>query len=153
MTPPTDVARFSAGVVCVMLTICAVGWPTYTHAQPPVPVQDVEQLGPLTKLVVTLRALLARGALEQVHPLYAYNPQEIAGAEVHPETLGDVATVSRCQSNTEEGAWCARYFADINGAFNAAYRANDANLDVYFATTYPLPNIEPERRFVSGLSP
>ena len=161
MTFLTDARRISVGVVLAIVTICAVGWPTHAHAQ--IRVQDVEQLDTLTRLVVTLRMVLAPGSRSDVNPLYAYDPQELAGQEVHPERIGAVATVSQCEAGgaeTEGEAWCARYFTDINQAFRAAYRANrgtdganNASPDVYFATTYPLPNVEPERRFVSGLSP
>ena len=187
MKPLTDVERISAGVVWAVLAMCVVGWPADTHAQPPVPVQgvdlevyadarerakpaqppvpvqDVAGLGILTKLAVTLQMVLAPGAPADVNPLYAYNPQDLAGEEVHPESIGDVATVGRCEAGGTEAegvTWCARYFTDINQAFRTAYHANrgtdDANNEnpvVYFATTYPLPNVEPERRFVSGLSP
>ena len=163
MKPPTRLERISPGIVWAILAMCVVGWPTHTHAQPRVPVQDVEGLSILTKLVVTLQMVLAPGSRADVNPLYAYDPRELAGAEVHPDRIGGVATVSQCEAGgaeTEGEAWCARYFTDINQAFRAAYRANrgtdganNASPDVYFATTYPLPNVEPERRFVSGLSP
>ena len=158
MKPLIDVERISAGVVWAILAMCVVGWPADTHAQQPVPVRDVDELGILQRLVVTLQLVLAPGARADVNPLYAYNPQDLAGEEVHPERIGNVATVSQCE--TGGTGWCARYFTDINQAFRTAYQdnrgtadANNANPDVYFATTYPLPNVEPERRFVSGLSP
>jgi len=161
MTPLTDSRRISIGVVWAILTISAVGWPTQTHAQ--VAVQDIDQLPVLTKFVVTVQMVLAPGSRADVNPLYAYKPEDLAGEEVHPERIGDVATVSQCEADGAEAegeTWCARYFTDISQAFRAAYRANrgtddarDESPEVYFATTYPLPNVEPTRRFVSGLSP
>ena len=182
MKLPTDENWIVAGVICVVLTVCAGGWATRVHAQPPeVPVQDIEEVGTLRKLLLTLQMVMVPAAREQISPLYAYHPaaSEINGLEVRPETLGSVATVSRCgDAPEEEAGWCARYFDHMGGgeallaAYQAAHRAtvvnrpNDAEgfaasnqagaspqPPTYFATTYPLPNVEPARRFVSGLSP
>ena len=64
----------------------------------------------------------------------------------------------------EEARWCAQYFDpmgrswELLGAYRTAYRETETarrsnESTTYFATTYPLPGVEPERRFVSGLSP
>ena len=50
--------------------------------------------------------------------------------------------------------WCAQYFSDVATAYHAAYAAAEAaDGDYYFATTYPLANVRPARRFVSQESP
>ena len=42
--------------------------------------------------------------------------------------------------------WCAQYFGDVTAAYDAAHAADAADRHSYFATTYPLPNIEPAQR-------
>ena len=178
MTLPTNANWILAGLMCGALTICGGGWTVPAHAQSPeTPVQDVEELGILRKLMLTLQMIMAPGTRDQIGPLYAYDPTspEISGSEVRPERIGGVATVSRCSGEPgEEAGWCARYFDHTDdgallAAYQTAYRATVAGLPTenqelaetnqlpdprttYFATTYPLPNIEPERRFVWGLS-
>ena len=167
-----------AGVMCGVLTICVGGWTTHAHAQSPeiseIPVQRIEEIGTLTKFALTFRMLLAPAVRDQIGSLYAYDPTVagLAGLEVHPETIGDVAIVSQCSGNSEEPRWCARYFDHMDEsealleAYQTAYRAAPTGAETteaanpssdqpttYFATTYPLPNVEPAQRFVSGLSP
>lgn len=156
----TDGRPISAGLFWLILAIWAVGLPSSVHAQPEIPVQDIEDLNALTRLRVTLQLVLVPEALADVNPLYAYNAVDLAGAEIYPDRIGGVATVHRCSSNSDhDEAWCARYFPDIQQAFDAAYGAasgpgdGPGSQDVYFATTYPLANIPHQRRFVSGLSP
>ena len=158
MKHPTDRQSISAGLVWLILTICVVGSPIDVHGQigtsTEIPVQDIEDLETLTRLAITLQLIFAPEALARVNPLYAYNAAELTGTEVHPERIGSVATVRRCPDSEEE-TWCAQYFTDVNQAFDAAYEASarDPGSDTYFATTYPLPNIVPKQRFVSGLLP
>ena len=175
MKLPTDGDWIPAGVMCGVLTVCAGGWTTHAHAQSLVPVQRIEEIGTLRKFALTLRMIMAPAVRDQIGSLYAYDPTVpgLAGLEVHPETIGDVAIVSQCPSDdSEEPQWCAWYFdhMDKSEALLAAYQtaylaAPDDPADgdgttaatnppsTYFATTYPLPNVEPAQRFVSGLSP
>lgn len=145
-----------------------------------IPVQRIEEIGILPKFALTFRMLLAPAVRDQIGSLYAYDPTvpELDGLEVHPETIGDVAIVSQCSGNSDsdESRWCARYFDHMDEsealleAYQTAYRAAPAvrpngagttgttnrspdQPTTYFATTYPLPNVEPAQRFVSGLSP
>ena len=182
MKLPTDGDWIPIGVMCGVLMVCAGGWATHAHAQPPeiseIPVQRIEEIGTLTKFVLTLRTIMAPAVRDQIGSLYAYDPTvpELDGLEVHPETIGDVAIVSQCSGDSEEPRWCARYFDHMDNseallaAYQAAYRATAAGRPngtgetgpnsqssnqppTYFATTYPLPNVEPAQQFVSGLSP
>ena len=177
MKLPIDGDWILAGVICGVLTVGGGGWATPVHAQSPeVPVQEVEELGALEKILLTLQMVVASAVRDQIGPLYAYDPtaSAINGLEVRPETIGSVATVSRCSGHPgRTTGWCARYFDHMDNhealltAYQTAYRAvaadrsseaeNDSAVNqsddptTYFATTYPLPNVEPARRFVSGL--
>ena len=154
----TDGRSFPVGVLWLTLTVYVMGFPSSVYGQPPVPVQDVEDLGALRRVAVTLQLFFVPEAIAEVNPLYAYDAAELAGTEVHPDRIGAVATVQPCEQVQQRVTWCARYFTDIRRAFDVAYAAasdpgDGQSQDIYFATTYPLPNITPERRFVSGLSP
>lgn len=140
-----------------------------------VPVRDVEDLDSLTRLIWTLQMIFTPGALAHVSPLYAYNPRDLAGRTVHPDRIGDVAIVRTCRtadggvlvfSPPEEaveqnhGVLCANYMSDTIEAFHSAYELMSATPrpkegttpgEVYFGTTYPIPGIEPEKRFVAEL--
>ena len=50
-------------------------------------------------------------------------------------------------------SWCANYGSDTADTFRSAHTLSfdeNGQLRVYFATTYPLPDIEPKKRFVVG---
>ena len=134
-----------------------------------VPVRDVEDLDGLTRLVWTVQMIFTPGALAHVSPLYAYDPLKLAGRTVHPDRIGDVAIVRTCLmadgrilvlSPAEEtveqnhGVLCANYMNDTLAAFHSAYdlasetSEGQTPPEVYFGTTYPIPGIEPEKRFV-----
>lgn len=140
------------------LAITAVGSPSNIHAQTEasneVPVQLVEDIDMLTRLRWTLQLLFDPGVIAHINPLYAYEPKSVEGQEIRLERIGPVAMVGECSvppSGAEE-TWCAQYFSDVTAAYHAAYAAA-ADGDYYFATTYPLANIRPDRRFVSQQSP
>ncbi len=145
-----------------ILAIVAVGSPSDIYGQPPsshgvpqphppeVPVQPVEEINTFTRLRWTLQLLFASGAVAHVNPLYAYDPASVEARLVYPDRIGPVAMVGACIE--VEGEWCAQYFSDVTAAYRAAYVAADDG-DYYFATTYPLANIRPARRFISQQSP
>ena len=56
---------------------------------------------------------------------------------------------SHAQFEPTDMTWCAQYFGDVTAAYGAAYVADAAGGDYYFATTYPLPNVEDAQRFVA----
>ena len=168
MNRPTDRSIF-ANLVLGILTISVIGSPGDAFGQtdgssvPPVvkdgiPVRAVEALDVPTRLMWTLQMVLAPGALAHISPLYAYDPQKLAGVTVHPDRIGRVAIVRKCGHDADprpdlslwpgELSWCASYESDTLDAFRSAYHAPFADSDpVYFATTYPIPRIEPEKRF------
>lgn len=146
------------------------------HVDLAVPVQPVEDIDLLTRLKWTLQVLFVPRSIDDVNPLYAYEPKSVEGQEIHSQRVGPVAMVGQCsasapvlrghaddapdphrQSSTTAAqlepivmTWCARYFGDVTAAYHAAYAAADAAVgDYYFATTYPLANVRPARRFVS----
>lgn len=168
---PTDRRSIVTLLVWGVLTICVMGSPGAASGQtdessvlpevedrPWIPVRDVEDLDVPTRLMWTLQMVFAPGALAHVSPLYAYDPQELAGRTVYPDRIGQVATVRPCDA--DERSWCANYGNDTIGVFRSAYGAVNLTSGkpvgdgqqpsdvVYFATTYPLPGIEPEKRFV-----
>ena len=178
MKLPTYGDWIPAGVMCGVLTVCAGGWATHAHAQSPeIPVKRIEDIGALSKFALTFRMIVAPAVRDEIGSLYAYDPTApgIDGLEVRPETIGDVATIGPCSDASEEARWCARYFDQMDkgeallAAYQTAYRemadrshdATDSSTSnqssdqptTYFATTYPLPDVEPAQRFVSGLSP
>ena len=138
-----------------------------------VPVRDVEDLDGLTRLLWTLQMIFTPSALAHVSPLYAYDPRELAGRTVHPDRIGDVAVVRTCRTadggvlvfsppeevvEQDHGILCANYMSDTIDAFHSAYELVSATPrpeedttsgEVYFGTTYPIPGIEPEKRFVA----
>jgi len=120
-----------------------------------VPVQLVEEIDLFTRVMWTLQLLFVPSSIEHVNPLYAYDVEAVEGQEVRLERVGPVAMVGQCSvSSSRAETWCAQYFSEIAAAYRAAYAAADAaDRDYYFATTYPLPNIRPARRFVSRQSP
>ena len=139
-----------------------------------VPARDVEELDGLTRLIWTAQMIFVPSALAHISPLYAYDPRDLAGRTVHPDRIGDVAIVRTCPAawsrsgeETVEQDWCAGYMSNILEAFNnsARFAYTDADdgtpvyatprlnggttpPEVYFGTTYPIPGIEPEKRFV-----
>ena len=119
-----------------------------------VPVELVEDIDLLTRLKWTLQVLFVPRSIDHVNPLYAYEPQSVQGQVVRWERVGPVAMVGECSvpSSGDEEAWCAQYFSDVTAAYHAAYAAA-ADGDYYFATTYPLANVRPARRFVSQQLP
>ena len=152
-----------AGLVLVIFVVCL---PDNSQGQPPVPVQDFEELDAMKQLVWTLQTVLAPGTLAQVERLYAYDPQRLDGVRVYPERIGDVATVRPCNGNSDPSAgriaWCAQYFGGDDDAVRRAYGsvADDGvacammiegEVRCYFATTRPLPEIAHARSFVAGL--
>lgn len=133
-----------------------------------VPVRDVEDLDGLTRLLWTVQMIFTPGALAHVSPLYAYDPRKLAGRTVHPDRIGDVAVVRTCRGvlvfsppeevvEQDHGILCANYMSDTIEAFHSAYtlmsetstHSKDPPPEVYFGTTYPIPGIEPEKRFVA----
>ena len=162
MANQTDGTRMATRIAeIVVLTICAVGLPDHSHAQPPpeVPVQDTANLSVSAQLMLTLQMVLAPGTLNDGNSFYAYDPVDLQGSQVYPDRIGDVATISPCnnsvtENSAEEVAWCARYF-NGNDAVRQAYDTavagvedSDDDTAFYFATTRPLPNIPPSRQFV-----
>ena len=139
-----------------------------------VPARDVEELDGLTRLIWTAQMIFVPSALAHISPLYAYDPRDLAGRTVHPDRIGDVAVVRTCPQTwvvetvgQDHGIWCANYMSNILEAFNnsARFAYTDADdgtpvyatprlnggttpPEVYFGTTYPIPGIEPEKRFV-----
>ena len=119
-------------------------------------VQLVEDTDLLTRLKWTLQVLFVPRSIDHVNPLYAYEPESVEGQEIHLERVGPVAMVGECSASPSGAAetWCAQYFSDVTTAYHAAYAAaGAADGDYYFATTYPLANVSPARRFVSQESP
>lgn len=128
----------------------------------PVPAQDVEDLDVLTRLAWTIQMVVAPGTLANVSPLYAYDLERIKGKTVHPDRIRPVAAVKPCnqvefnrawESTPRDGQndvfWCAYYTSEPIDAFLFAdYLRSRTPSEAYFATTYPLPGIEPEKRFV-----
>lgn len=133
----------------------------------PVPAQDVEDLDVWTRLTWTIQLVVAPGTLAHVRPLYAYDPENLKGWTVHPDRIRPVATVKPCNQaeflrawapaspdRRNDVFWCAYYTNDTIDAFRHADHLmsgtpdGDGPSDAYFATTYPLPGIEPEKRFV-----
>ena len=160
MKLPTDGDWIPAGVMCGVLTVCAGGWANHAHAQPPeipeIPVQRIEDIGALSRFVLTLRMIMAPAVRDQIGSLYAYDPiaSGIHGLEVYPDAIGDVAAVARCSDDAlGEAEWCARYFDHMGRsralleAYRTAYRETarrsreptTRESTTYFATTYPLP--------------
>ncbi len=152
-----------------IVAVVAVGSPGNIHAQTEssnqvpmqlvedadeVPVEPVEDVDMLTRLRWTLQLIFVPEVIAHVNPLYAYEPQSVEGQEVRLERVGPVAMVGECSvpSSGDEETWCAQYFSDVTAAYHAAYAAA-ADGDYYFATTYPLANVRPARRFVSRQSP
>lgn len=127
-----------------------------------VPARDVEDLDGLTRLLWTLQMIFTPSALAHVSPLYAYDPRKLAGRTVHPDRIGDVAIVRTCpptwswweeeRVGQDHGVWCVSYMSNIREAFDDASTllVSDTG-EVYFGTTYPIPGIEPEKRFVAEL--
>lgn len=125
-----------------------------------VPARDVEDLDGLTRLLWTLQMIFTPSALAHVSPLYAYDPRDLAGRTVHPDRIGDVAIVRTCPPTwswweeetvgQDHGVWCVSYMSNIREAFDDASTllVSDTG-EVYFGTTYPIPGIEPEKRFVA----
>lgn len=174
MTHPTDRRSIVANLVWGILMICLVSSPRGASGQT-VLAQDVEGLDVWTRLTWTLRMVVAPGTLAHVRTLYAYDPEKLEGRTVHPDRIGRVATVSTCRSHQMEELvgwtpqtpeqnnvfWCARYMSKLLDAFRSAYRQRRAATPgsdgqqqtdiVYFATTYPLPGVEPDKRFVVEL--
>ena len=179
MNHPTDGRSTVANLVWGILVICVCGSPAEVSGQPErprsVPVRDVEDLDGLTRLVWTLQMIFTPSALAHVSPLYAYDPRELAGRTVHPDRIGDVAVVRTCRTadggvlvfsppeevvEQDHGILCANYMSDTIEAFHSAYELVSATPrpeedttsgEVYFGTTYPIPGIEPEKRFVAEL--
>lgn len=140
-----------------------------------VPVRLVEDVDLLTRVKWTLQVLFVPRSIDDVNPLYAYEPESVEDQEIHLQRVGPVAMVGRCspsppvlrghaddapdryqQSPTTAAqleptvmTWCAQYFGDVTAAYDAAHAADAADGDYYFATTYPLANVRPARRFVS----
>lgn len=117
-----------------------------------VPVQLVENIDLLTRLKWTLQVLFVPRSIDHVNPLYAYEPESVEGQEIYLERVGPVAMVRECSASPSGDAetWCARYFSNVTAAYHAAFVGADAAPgDYYFATTYPLANVRPVRRFVS----
>lgn len=132
------------------------------------PAQDVEDLDVWKRLTWTIQLVVAPGTLARVRPLYAYDPEDLKGWTVHPDRIRPVATVMLCNSmerrrhlarahaaSEQNDVWCAYYMNETIDAFNYANLmssthegAGQSASDAYFATTYPLPGIEPEKRFV-----
>lgn len=162
-----------ANLVWGILVVCLVGSPSVASGQDsrpvseqdiqdlvqalesmlPVPAQDVEGLDVWTRLTWTIRMVVAPGTLAHVRPLYAYDPEKLEGRTVHPDRIGRVATVKTCDDT--ETLWCAYYTNETIDAFRYADHLTsstsgngDQASEAYFATTYPLPGIEPEKRFV-----
>lgn len=173
MNHPTDRRSIVANLVWGILMTCLIGSPSGASGQAdppvseqdiqdlvqalesvlPVPVQDVEDLDVWTRLTWTLRMVVAPGTLAHVRPLYAYDPVELRGETVHPDRIGRVATVKTCDDT--ETLWCAYYTNETIDAFRYADHLTSSTSgnggqasEAYFATTYPLPGIEPEKRFV-----
>lgn len=128
-----------------------------------VPVRDVEELDGLTRLIWTAQMIFVPDALAHVNPLYAYNPLRLEGLTVHPDRIGDVAIVRKCRA-IDNGVLCANYMSDTLEAFHSAYdlasklasephtlSEGQTPREVYFGTTYPIPGIEPDKRFVAEL--
>lgn len=136
-----------------------------------VPVRLVEDVDLLTRLKWTLQVLFVPRSIDDINPLYAYELESVEGQEIHSQRVGPVAMVGQCspsppslrghaddaqQSPTAAAqfqsiatTWCAQYFGDVTAAYDAAHAADAADGDYYFATTYPLANVEPAQRFVS----
>lgn len=128
----------------------------------PVPAQDVEHLDVWTRLTWTLRMVVAPGTLAHVSPLYAYGLDDLRGRTVHPDRIRPVATVKPCnqaefnrawasatRDEQNDVFWCAYYTSETMGAFHFAdHLRSSTPSDAYFATTYPLRGVEPEKRFV-----
>ena len=161
--------RVFPSTLWVFVLAIAVGSPSNLHAQSEssnqvpmqlvedadeVPVEPVEDVDMLTRLRWTLQLIFAPGVIAHVNPLYAYEPKSVEGREVRLERVGPVAMVGECSvpSSGDEETWCAQYFNDVTAAYHAAYAAA-ADGDYYFATTYPLANVRPARRFMSQRSP
>ena len=117
-----------------------------------IPVQLVENIDLLTRLKWTLQVLFVPRSIDHVNPLYAYDPESVEGQEIYLGRVGPVAMVGECSASPPGAAetWCAQYFDNVTTAYQAAYTAADAAPgEYYFATTYPLANVRPVRRFVS----
>lgn len=123
-----------------------------------VPARDVEELDGLTRLIWTAQMIFVPAALAHVSPLYAYDPRKLGGRTVHPDRIGDVAVVRTCPSawsrseeETVEQNWCAGYTSNILEAFRHASTqiSISSEGEAYFGTTYPIPGIEPDKRFVA----
>ena len=156
------------------------------HVDLAVPLRLVEDIDLLTRLKWTLQVLFVPRTIDDVNPLYAYEPRSVEGQEIRVERVGPVAMVGRCSGSSSvprghadhawdrglqqpspgsqsaqrlqrshvqvepaDMTWCARYFGDVTAAHGAAYAADAAGGDYYFATTYPLPNVEAAQRFVA----
>lgn len=179
---PTDRRPIVTSLAWGILMMCVVGSPGYVSGQTvqvrdgqTVQVRDVENLDGLTRLAWTVQGIFAPEALARVNPLYAYNPRDVVELEVHPDRIGNVATVRECDSDQDfwplayranaevtmsrspfRTPWCAEYMSDTLDAFRSAYSdvnqlSNAAAADdprVYFATTYPLQDVEIKRWFV-----
>lgn len=135
----------------------------------PVLAQDVEDFDGWTRLTWTVRMVIAPGTLAHVRPLYAYNPTKFEeNWEAHKVHPGRVATVSTCPRNHQaekltgvepppreknDVFWCARYMSILLKTFNSKYFDIIRRLSrpAYIATTYPLPGVEPDKRFVVEL--
>ena len=157
----TDGGRVFIRIAGFMLVIFLVCLPDNSHGQPLVPVQEFDELDAMKQLVWTLQTVLAPRTLAQVERLYAYDPQRLDGERVYPEMIGEVATVRPFNGNIDRMACCAQYFGGDANAVRRAYDSvtdndgacpvNEKEVQCYFATTRPLPEIEHARSFVAGL--
>lgn len=171
---PTDRKSIVANLVWGILMICLVGSPSGASGQDdqpvldqdiqdlaqalggvwtePVPAQDIEKFDVWTRLTWTIRMVVAPGTLAHVRPLYAYNPAKLGDRTVYSDRIGHVATVKRCPNNySSDVPWCAYYRSntlDSKLLSFDVYGDGELSSDIYFATTYPLPDTEPDKRFV-----
>ena len=185
MINPTDRRSIIANLVWSILTMCIVGSPSGASGQnDPENIQafdgvptfselegafltfEVEDLNTAMQTFRAIQMVFAPGTFAHVSPLYAYDPRNVEGKDVHPDSIGHVAIVKKCKmdvklwgwwspsTNTE--FWCAQYRSETTGAFRDAYNGTIKTADndpdppniVYFATTYPLRDIPPDKRFL-----
>lgn len=106
------------------------------------------------------RTLWTLGLLSQIappppniNPLYGYDPRDIAGLMAVTETVEPAAVVQRCSDAAGETRWCARYSNSLGDAAQTAYDLEDTRREVMVGTTFPVPGLTPEERFLSWHTP
>ena len=141
-------------------------------AAQPVPVRDTSTVGVIEQLDLAVRRALVPWSVD-VAPLHAYNSDLICRDRAHSARLaahrGTAAIVF-----ASDGNFVASYHRTVNGAIRAAEQmcgstnigwtgseaaqpsdaepSDDSRPNItnwYFATTYPLPDTDAERHFMS----